>query len=286
VAKKGNTLTEHVKAVHWALGMVNFQSIHAEQSAHREVTRLKGAVTAGNVNLLLTSSSIVGIDIYAKEPEAVAYSGNMVKGEELIDLVNETNSMTQADALTTAYEVMEDYVKKLTTEFLYCRRGEIPIANKQKQRVRSQFGKKAEPENTKPFFRQLVGVLAWQSAQPLFDLLFKHVDGLEGRVAGFPMGSLHISHQAIEAIRHCKTHANGRYDADRFNKLPKLVQLRVAACIRTSFLHNARWYLPTNNQTRGLIAREAEYAQLLYDSVARELGMNVEWTPGRDPTSL
>lgn len=286
MAKKGNTLTKHVEAAHHALGMVNFQSIHAEQSATRQIQRLKSAIGAGNSSLLITSSSVAGIDIYAPQPESVAYSGTTVKGGDLIHLVNETNSMTQADAVTTAYEVMEAYVKKLTAEFLYCQRGKIAIANKQKQRVRAQFGKKAEPENTKPFFRQLVGVLAWQNAQPLFDLLFKEVKGLEARVSGFRMGNLHVAHQAVEAIRHCKTHANGRYDIDRFTRLAPEVQNRLGGFIRKSFLHDALWYLPTNAQTRALIAREAEYAQVLYDSVSRELGMKIEWTPGRDPASV
>lgn len=287
MAKKGNTLTRHVRDAHHALGLANFIAFRAHVSAGREVRRIEKGINAGNGDFLITGASVAGCDIYADPPQWVFYGGKLVKGEEQIELINEADGMVQADALVTAYEVMEQFVKKLTVEYLYCKRGSIPIENKWKQRTLRHFGRnKITPQNTKPWFEQVVGVLAAQNTQPLFAMLFKRIAGLHERIASFPMGDPHVTHRAVEFIRHCKTHANGRYDPNRLTSMLPEVQKQVAPCIRKSFLNATDWILPSHDEAREFIAREAEYAQLLYDTITRDLSMELEWTPGRDPKGV
>jgi hypothetical protein len=286
MAKKANILTPHIREVHHALALANFLAYRAETAAKRDISLIQRALTTGRGDILLIGATVAGLDIYANQPEWVPYGGVMVKGKEQIGLISEANGMTQADVVATAYEAVERFVKQISVEYLYCMRGKIPIANNQKKRVARQFGKKVKPENTKPWFEQLVHVLAWQNCTPLFDLLFKHVPGLRGRIGNFAMGDLHVNHQAVEFIRHAKTHMNGRFDQTRFEKLSEGVKKRASLGIRKSFLHGVSWFLPAHNHVEGFVAREAEYAQLLYDALTHQLGMLLDWTPGRDPSTV
>lgn len=286
MAKKANTLTVYVKRVHDALCLANFMAYHAEDSAKRESSAMQKSIKPGNGTYhRLIGSRILGINIYSSKYSFVSYGGAMAKDKDLIDLIAEANGMTQADAIATAYEAVELFVKAILVEYLYCRRGEVPLDKITKSRIKKQFGKKASSENTKPWFGQVVSVLASQNCDPLFDILYRRLPGLHDRVTKFSMCDLTVNHKTVEFIRHAKTHMNGRVDKSRLTKQPAEVQKRVAHTIRKSFLHEVPWFLPSYDLVREFITREAEFTQILYDAITTELAMVLDWTPGCDPST-
>ncbi len=286
MAKKGNTLTKHVQQAHRALVLANFMAHHSEGAARRDQTQFEKAINAGYTKNLITGAAVGALNIYAEQFACAGYGGVGFQGKELLTLINEANAMTQANAIANAYEVFEKFVRQVAVEYLYVRRGIVPIPNKDKQRMKKRFGNKTASENTKPWFCQLVKIRSRQNCQPLFKILFKQIPRLRDRVVNSYFGNLHSIHQAVETIRHCKTHANGRHNPDRFSKLPDDVQDIVGPCIKRSFLHQTQWILPSRKQSSDFIAREAEYAQILYDQLTRELGMKLDYTPGHDPAEV
>jgi len=287
MGKKGNRLTGHVKTVHRDLGHTLFIAFRNDRTAESQVTLVRRAIDSGRNMWLVTGCSIAALDIYAENPEWVAYSGEGVRGKDMLKLLDEANCMVQAAALVSVYEAMERYLKAVAVEYLYVKRGTVPILNKYEKRLTKRFGKKAERENTKPWFRQMVSVLAWQNCQPLLKLLFKHVEGLRDRVNSFYTGDLEATHQTVEFIRHLTTHINGRYDEEQAKKLPKQALKQLTGCVKKSFLHaGERWILPAHKTVSWFISRETEFAQVIYDSLTKELGMKLDYTPGHDPAEI
>jgi len=279
VAKKKNTLTKHVQEVHRTLASANFVAFASDTAAGRDRQQMQTWIDAGNGDRMILGAAVMGRDTYGDPFAAINYGAQNVTLGDTIQLIDEANAIAQADAIANGFEAMEAFVKNVTAEYLYGKRGQIPILQKVRQRAKNQFGKKAAAENTKPYFRQIVHVLAGRNCDPLFKILFKDVDGLRDRVATWRFGDLHEIHQAVEAIRHCKAHVNGRYDQDNFKSYPVSVQRFLRSCAKKSMIHGDARVMPTHKDASWLLTREAEYSQILYDALSTELGMKLDYKP-------
>jgi hypothetical protein len=282
MAKKTNTLTPHVQALHRALALSNFAASSSEASTKREKQRVQAVIDGGNKAALITMAALIGCDTYEPDPKkttAVAYGGQLIKGEETLLLLDESNASAQANALVDAHEAMEVFVKAITAQFMYAFRGQIPVYQEDRRMMQRRFGKQAAAENTPQYFEQLVHVLAWRNCAPLFDILFKRIDGLSERVTKGHFGSYHEIHKAVEFVRHCKTHGNGRFNRDDLKKQPKHTIAIVESCIEKSVIHGDERILPSHKAAHDLLASEADYGQILYDAMSNGMDMELDYKP-------
>lgn len=282
MAKKSNTLTPDVQELHRALALANFAASSSEASAKRDKQRIQRIIDAGNTGALITMAALVGTDTYEPDPTkttAVSYGGTLIKGQETLALVDESNASAQAGALVDAHEAMELFVKSITAKFMYVNRGQIPVNQRDRRMAQLRFGTKASKENTPQYFQQIVAVLASRNCDSLFAILFKHVNGLLTRVANGHFGNYHEIHNAVEFIRHSKTHANGRFNPDELKKQAKHTQKIVLSCVGQSVIHRDQRILPSHKAASALMAREAEYSQILYDALSSALNMNLDYQP-------
>lgn len=280
MAKKKNTLTPYVQALHRALSIANYAAFAADGAANRDTGRAQKLISDGKGNWLLTFAALAGQDIYSEEPSSIAYGGGGVKGSDVPLLIQESITASQLNALENAYEAMDTFVKLVSGDFLYGKRGDVPILQKWRQQMRKRFGKGAAAENTPQYCHQIARTLAGHNCTPLFDLLFDHVSTLRERVAATRYGDLHDIHLAIEGVRHCSTHANGLYLEEDYVRLPKMSRVIIESLVRDSFIHKDKRILPAHNEVSNLLGREAEYGQLIYDGVSNALAMEVDYMPG------
>lgn len=282
MAKKKNTLTPDIEQLHRALALAHFAASSSEASAKREKQRVQKTVDAGNKAVLITMAALVGCDTYepdATKTSAVSYGGALITGPETLALLDESNASAQANALVDAHEAMEAFVKRVTSTFMYARRGQIPVNQTDRRMMQRRFGKKAAQENTPAYFRQIVATLASRNCDALFAIAFKHVAGLGDRVAKGHFGDHHEIHRAVEFIRHSKTHANGRFDPEELKKQPRHTQKVVTSCVGPSVIHRDDRILPCHKAVRDLLAREAEYGQILYDALSTAMSMELDYHP-------
>lgn len=282
MALKRNTLTECVAEFHQTLSLVNFTASSNDAASRRDIARAQQLLNGGNARSLMTGAAVVGCDVYEPDPTkttAVHYGGKLIKGTDTLLLLEESNSQNQSNAMVDAHEAMETFVKCITATFLYAKRGQIPINQKDRRAVASRYGKKAAKENTLPYCRQLTNVLASRNCSPLFTLLFKYTSNLQARVARGHFGDHYEIHLAVEFIRHSKTHANGRINLESLAGLPKRTQAIIRSCVKKSIVHGDGRILPTSKAIKDLISREAEFAQILYDELTQELNMQLDYKP-------
>jgi len=282
MAKKKNTLTDHVQRLHRALALANFAASSADASAKREKQRVQRIIDAGKEHALITMSALAGCDTYEPDPQkttAVRYGAQLIRGHETLLLLDESNASSQAYVLVDAHEAMEEFVKAITAKYMYVHRGQIPVNQDDRRMMQRRFGKGAAAENTPTYFEQVVHVLAWRNCAPLFKILFKHVKGLAARVGNGHFGNYHDIHKAVEFIRHAKAHGNGRFDASELKKHPQLTVRIVESCIRRSVIHGDDRILPATNVTQDLLAREADYGQILYDALSNDMNLNIDYQP-------
>ena len=282
MALKKNSLTPCVATFHQTLSLVNFTASSNDASSRRDIARVQKVLTSGNANSLMTGAAVVGCDIYEQDPEkttAVHFGGKLIKGPDTLKLLEESNSQNQSNALVDAHEAMEDFVKCITSNFLFAKRGQIPINQKERRAVSTRFGKKAAAENTLPYFKQVTAVIASRNCDQLFATLFKYAKNLRPRVTNGHYGDYYEIHLAVEFIRHSKTHANGRFNVEALERLPKQTQAIVGSCVKASIIHSDDRILPTSQAVKGLISREAEFAQILYDELTQELEMQLDYKP-------
>lgn len=282
MALKKNTLTACVAEFHQTLSLVNFTASSNDASSRRDITRAQRVLNSGNAQSLMTGAAVVGCDVYQPDPSkttAVSYGGKLIKGPDTLLLLEESNSQNQSNAMVDAHEAMEMFVKCITATFLFGKRGQIPINQKDRRAVATRFGNKAAEENTLPYFKQLTSVLASRNCNPLFTLLFKYTSNLRTRVAKGHFGDHCEIHLAVEFIRHSKTHANGKINMESLAGLPKQTQAIIHSCVKKSIVHSDARILPTSKAVKDLISREAEFAQILYDELTQELNMQLDYIP-------
>ena len=282
MAKQANTLTEDVRELHRKLALANFSAFTAEGAAKRDLRQARQLAERGRANQLITMAALVGIDTHQPDPAdvfAVTYGAEMVRGRDAISVVEETNGNAQSDAIANAFEAMERFVADISAKYLYARRGHIPIHKNVKKRAKSRFGKKAAEKNTPLYFEQIVAQLSSRNCDDLFKILFKHSEGLRERIENYHFGDLHDIHAAVEHIRHRKTHANGRYDAEKSESLALQTRRIIQSLIRESVIHGDDRILPDYDQAKDLLAREAEYGQILYEHLSDELKMRIDYCP-------
>lgn len=282
MAKKKNTLTADIQQLHRALALANFAASSSEASTKREKQRVQKIADAGNKTALITMAALVGCDTYEPDPKkttAISYGGALIKGEETLSLLDESNASAQSNAIVDAHEALEAFFKNVTAIFMYANRGKIPVNQTDRRMMQRRFGKQAAQENTPLYFRQIVAVLASRNCSPLFEILFKYIDGLRDRVAKGHYGDHHDIHRAVEFIRHSKTHANGRFDPDELKKQPTHTQKIVASCVADSVIHRDKRILPSHKAVHDMLAREAEYCQILYDALSSAMNMELDYQP-------
>jgi len=282
MAKKKNTLTPDVHQLHRALALANFAASSSEASTKREKQRVQKIADAGNKAALITMAALVGCDTYEPDPSkttAISYGGALIKGDETLSLLDESNASAQANAIVNSHEAMEAFVKRVTAKFMFANRGLIPINQIDRRKMQGRFGKGAAKENTPQYFEQIVQVLASRNCAPLFAILFKHITGLRTRVANGHFGDHHDIHMAVEFIRHSKTHANGTFDSEELKKQPKHTQQIVVSCVGDSVIHRDKRILPSHKAVHDMLAREAEYCQILYDVITAAMNMELDYRP-------
>jgi hypothetical protein len=282
MAKKKNTLTLDVQNVHRSFAMANFAAGAADSSATRDKRNVQRRIDAGGANTLITMRALVGVDTYEPDPKltsAISYGGAMIRGEETLSLLDESNASAQANALVDAHEAMERFVKSVTAKLMYSKRGNIPVNQNDRHAAENRFGKKAAKENTPQYFEQIVAVVASRNCDPLFRLLKKHVNTLDERTKNGHYGNYAEIHRAVEFIRHSKTHGNGRFNPTELAKLPTHSQEIVKAFVRRSVMHNDNRILPTHDEVSDLLKREAEFCQIIYDAVSNEMDMLIDYKP-------
>ena len=282
MAKKKNTLKADIQQLHRALALANFAASSSQASSKRDKQRIQKIIQTGNKAALNTMAALVGYDTYELDPAkttAISYGGAFIKGNETLDLLDETNASAQASAIVDSHEAMEAFVKNIAAKFMYAKRGQIPINQKDRKTAQRRSGKGAAKENTPQYFEQIVSVLAARNCSPLFDILFNHVKNLRDRVAKGHFGDHHEIHRAVEFIRHCKTHGNGRFDPGALKKQPQHTQKIVSSCVGSSVIHRDNRILPSHKATHDLVAREAEYGQILYDALTTAMNMELDYRP-------
>ncbi len=282
MALKKNTLTEFIADFHQTLSLVNFTASSNDASSRRDIARVQRALNSGFAQSLMTGAAVIGSDVYEPDPakaKLVSYGGKIIKGPDTLLLLEESNSQNQSNAIVDLHEAMEMFVRCITATFLYAKRGQIPINQKDRRAVATRYGKKAAKKNTLPYFKQLTSVLASRNCSQLFVLLFKYTSNLRARVAKGYFGDYYEIHLAVEFIRHSKTHANGKINLESLAGLPNNSQAIIRSCVRKSVMHGDVRILPTSKAVKDLISREAEFSQILYDELAREMNMQLDYKP-------
>ncbi|MCE9553878.1 MAG: hypothetical protein K8T91_10960 [Planctomycetes bacterium] len=278
MARKKNTVTDAVKKLHNSLAVAHFVAFSHDASSSRDIKLAEGIISVGGVGALISGAAFNGYDTNESDPakvRIVTYGVKAVLRKDILRLIDEGNAAVQSDSIATAYEVMETFIKDLAGNFLSYSGKHIPIDKRFQEKAKKSFAK-----NTPPYFKEVAKAMARQNCDGLYKLFFKHVDGLEERVRTYHRGDLHDSHRAVEAIRHLKTHEFGRYIPAKIKKCPTGAQHIVKACVRNSIIHKTDWILPTFKQAQDFLIREAEYGQILYQSVSEELGMKIDYLPG------
>lgn len=282
MAKKNNTLTEHAQQLHRALALANFGASTSESSTKREKSQVQKIIDKGNEKRLVTMSALLGCDTREPDPQkttAVAYGAHLIKGEQTLGLLDEANATSQASALVDAHEAMESFLKAIAATYMYQYRGQIPVNQKDRRMMQRRFGNRSAAENTPIYFGQVVQVIASRNCDSLFKMLFKRVNGLAERVENGHYGNYHEIHKSVEFIRHAKTHSNGRFDSDDLAKLPKHTRQIVESCIQRSVIHSDDRILPTHKVAHHLLAREADFGQILYDALSNDMNMKIDYQP-------
>jgi hypothetical protein len=282
MAKKTNTLTDDVQNVHRSIAMANFAAGAAESSTTRDKAAVQKQIDAGKENLLITLKALVGIDIYEPDPKktsAITYGGALIKGKETPSLLDEANASAQSNAIVNAHEAMERFIKAVASKFMYAKRKIVPVHKNDKKKAKNRFGKKLAAESTPQYFEQIVGQIASRNCHELFKMLNKYVSELESRSTKGHYGNYADIHDAVEFIRHSHTHSNGRFDENDLTDHPAQSQKIIKACVRRSVIHKDDRILPTHDQVSKLLAREAEFCQIIYDAISNELDMSVDYTP-------
>jgi len=247
----------------------------------RDAQRTTKIISEGKGNAILSGALLVGVGIDKSATQgvrAVAFGGGLYKQKDAIAAIEENCYQMQASCIAEGFEAVESYVKAVTSAFLYSKRQEGILKNKNRKTIATRIGDKLEKENTPQYFDQAVGVLASRNCERLFKILFKEVSTLKQAIEAHPYPILAI-HEAVEFIRHSKSHANGRVNADRFEELSKTAAAIVKSLIHSSIIHSDKRILPNQKEASDLLAREAEYCQIIYEAVSSDLNMKIDHKP-------